>query len=149
MPHDCPCCGHPTRIHESKGRAEDGEERIVKTLHCDNSACETRRLRQFVHFVSQKAMDIEGLSEATLEKLIGRGWIHTYMDIYRLNEHKSELVQMEGFGAKILGAALERHSKKAEIHTFERYLISMDIPMIGNTNSKALCGVFSGSLEEF
>ena len=148
MPHDCPCCGHPTRIHESKGRAEDGEERIVKTLHCDNSACETRRLRQFVHFVSQKAMDIEGLSEATLEKLIGRGWIHTYMDIYRLNEHKSELVQMEGFGEKSW-ERLWNAIQKSRNTTFERYLISMDIPMIGNTNSKALCGVFSGSLEDF
>ena len=148
MPHDCPCCGHPTRIHESKGRAEDGEERIVKTLHCDNSACETRRLRQFVHFVSQKAMDIEGLSEATLEKLIGQGWIHTYMDIYRLDEHKSEIVQMEGFGEKSW-ERLWNAIQKSRNTTFERYLISMDIPMIGNTNSKALCGVFSGSLEDF
>lgn len=148
MPHDCPCCGHPTRIHESKGRTEDGEERIIKTLHCDNSACETRRLRQFVHFVSQKAMDIEGLSEATLEKLIGRGWIHTYMDIYRLDKHKSEIVQMEGFGEKSW-ERLWNAIQKSRNTTFERYLISMDIPMIGNTNSKALCGVFSGSLEDF
>lgn len=148
MPHDCPCCGHPTRVHESKGRTEDGEERIIKTLHCDNSACETRRLRQFVHFVSQKAMDIEGLSEATLEKLIGRGWIHTYMDIYRLDEHKSEIVQMEGFGEKSW-ERLWNAIQKSRNTTFERYLISMDIPMIGNTNSKALCGVFSGSLDDF
>lgn len=148
MPHHCPCCGHPTRIHESKGRTEDGEERIIKTLHCDNSACETRRLRQFVHFVSQKAMDIEGLSEATLEKLIGRGWIHTYMDIYRLDEHKSEIVQMEGFGEKSW-ERLWNAIQKSRNTTFERYLISMDIPMIGNTNSKALCGVFSGSLDDF
>ena len=148
MPHDCPCCGHPTRVHESKGRTEDGEERIIKTLHCDNSACETRRLRQFVHFVSQKAMDIEGLSEATLEKLIGRGWIHTYMDIYRLDEHKSKIVQTEGFGEKSW-ERLWNAIQKSRNTTFERYLISMDIPMIGNTNSKALCGVFSGSLEDF
>lgn len=148
MPHNCPCCGHPTRIHESKGRTEDGEERIIKTLHCDNSACETRRLRQFVHFVSQKAMDIEGLSEATLEKLIGRGWIHTYMDIYRLDEYKSEIVQMEGFGEKSW-ERLWNAIQKSRNTTFERYLISMDILMIGSTNSKALCGVFSGSLEDF
>ena len=140
--------GHPTRIHESKGRTEDGEERIIKTLHCDNSACETRRLRQFVHFVSQKAMDIEGLSEATLEKLIGRGWIHTYMDIYRLDEHKSKIVQTEGFGEKSW-ERLWNAIQKSRNTTFERYLISMDIPMIGNTNSKALCGVFSGSLDDF
>ena len=148
MPHNCPCCGHTTRIHESRGRTEDGEERIIKTLHCDNAACETRRLRQFVHFVSQKAMDIEGLSEATLEKLIGRGWIHTYMDIYRLVEHKSEIVQMEGFGEKSW-ERLWNAIQKSRNTTFERFLISMDIPMIGSTNSKALCSVFSGSLEDF
>ena len=62
IPHQCPCCGELTRIHETKGRGEDGEERSIKTLFCDNAACETRRLKQFVHFVSKKAMNIEGLS---------------------------------------------------------------------------------------
>ena len=75
IPHTCPCCGEPTRIHMTESVVE-GEKRITKTLHCDNPGCETRRLRQFVHFVSQKAMDIEGLSEATLEKFIGRGFLH-------------------------------------------------------------------------
>ncbi len=72
IPHVCPCCGQPTRIHESSGKGENGEDRIIKTLYCDNPDCETRRLKKFVHFVSQKAMDIEGLSEATLEKFIGQ-----------------------------------------------------------------------------
>ena len=79
IPHVCPCCGQPTRIHESSGKGENGENRIIKTLYCDNPDCETRRLKKFVHFVSQKAMDIEGLSEATLEKFIGQGFIHSYM----------------------------------------------------------------------
>lgn len=140
FPRICPCCGEPTRIHAGNGATE--------TLCCDNLYCETRRLRQFVHFVSKKAMDIEGLSEATLEKLIGRGWIHSFMDIYRLDEHREELVCMDGFGEKSwqrLWDAIQRSRNT----TFERYLISMDIPMIGNTASRELYRAFHGSLSEF
>lgn len=148
IPRQCPCCGQPTRIHETKGRAEDGGERMIRTLFCDNPACETRRLRQFVHFASQKAMDIEGLSEATLEKLIGRGWIHTYMDIYRLDRHKDEIIKMEGYGEKSW-QRLWNAIQKSRNTTFERFVIAMDIPMIGNTASRNLCRQFHGSLEEF
>ena len=140
FPKTCPCCGEPTRIHAGNGATE--------ILCCDNPYCETRRLRQFVHFVSKKAMDIEGLSEATLEKLIGKGWIHSFMDIYRLDEHREELVVMDGFGEKSwqrLWDAIQRSRNT----TFERYLISMDIPMIGNTASRELCRAFHGSLSEF
>ena len=140
IPNQCPCCGEPTRIHVSP----DG----TKALFCDNSACETRRLRQFAHFVGDKAMDIAGLSETTLEKLIVRGWLHSYMDIYRLDRHRSEIVQMDGFGEKSwqnLWAAIQASRNT----TFERYLIAMDIPMIGNTASRALAREFNSSLEEF
>lgn len=146
-PEYCPCCGKPTRIHESRSTL-NGEERIIKTLFCDNPDCETRRLRKFVHFVSQKAMNIEGLSEVKLEKLIGRGWIHSYMDIYKLDQHAYEIMQMDGFGLKSwqrLWYAIQQSRNT----TFERYLISMDIPMIGNTASKALCRQFHGDLREF
>ena len=139
IPAQCPCCGEPTRVHVNDG---------TKTLFCDNPACETRRLRQFVHFAGQKAMNIEGLSEGTLEKLIGRGWLHSYMDLYRLDQHRSELVKMEGFGEKSwqnLWDAIQRSRDT----TFERYLIAMDIPMIGNTASRALAKQFHSSLEEF
>lgn len=148
IPHQCPCCGEPTRIHETKGRGENGEERIIKTLFCDNAACETRRLKQFVHFVSKKAMNIEGLSEGTLEKLIGRGWIHNYLDIYRLDQHRDEIIRMDGFGEKSwlrLWDAIQQSRNT----TFERYVIAMDIPMVGNTASRALCREFHGSLDEF
>ena len=139
IPNQCPCCGQPTRIHENND---------TKTLFCDNPACETRRLRKFVHFVSQKAMDIEGLSEATLERLIGRGWIHSPMDIYQLNEHQADIVQMEGFGEKSWQRLWEAIQRSRET-TFERYLIAMDIPMIGNTASRTLARQFHSSLEEF
>lgn len=147
LPYTCPCCGQPTRIHESLTTAK-GEERIVRTLFCDNPFCETRKLRRFVHFVSQKAMDIEGLSEATLEKLIGRGWIHSYMDLYRLDKHRTEIVKMEGFGEKSWQRLWDAIQKSRNT-TFERYLIAMDIPMVGNTASRILSRQFHGSLEEF
>lgn len=147
IPQQCPCCGEPTRIHENRSTV-DGQERVTRTVFCDNPNCATRRLRQFVHFAGEKAMDIEGLSEATLEKFIGRGWLHTYMDIYRLEEHKAEIVQMDGFGEKSwqrLWEAIQRSRNT----TFERYLIAMDIPMVGNTASRTLARTFRSSLDAF
>ncbi|RKI65981.1 NAD-dependent DNA ligase LigA [bacterium 1xD42-67] len=139
IPGQCPCCGQSTRIHENND---------TKTLFCDNPDCETRRLRKFVHFASQKAMDIEGLSEATLERLVGKGWLHSPMDIYGLNEHQTDIMKMDGFGEKSWQRLWEAIQRSRET-TFERYLIAMDIPMIGNTASRALAQRFHSSLEEF
>lgn len=147
VPERCPCCGEPAHIHESRS-VENGKEKVTKTLFCDNQNCETRRLRQFVHFVSQKAMNIEGLSEATLEKFIGKGWIHTYMDIYELDRHRDEIVNMEGFGEKSWQRLWDAIQGSRNT-TFERYLIAMDIPMVGNTASRTLAGEFHGDLAEF
>ena len=105
-PHQCPCCGEPTRIHETKACTDGGEERITKTLFCDNGNCETRRLKKYVHFASKKAMNIEGLSEATLEKLIGWGLLHNYMDIYSLNQHKEELQTTQSVKSKRSGGRI-------------------------------------------
>lgn len=141
IPRTCPCCGSPICVRVNKAEQ-------TMTVHCKNESCDTRRLRQFVHFVSQKAMNIEGLSEATLEKLIGKGWVHSYMDLYRLDAHAAEIVKMDGFGEKSwanLWAAIQ----KSRNTTFERFLIGMDIPMIGNTASRVLCQKFRGSLDAF
>ena len=147
VPKKCPCCGEPARIHESRS-VENGKDKITKTLFCDNQSCETRRLRQFVHFASQKAMNIEGLSEATLEKFIGKGWIHTYMDIYGLDRHKDEIVNMEGFGEKSWQRLWDAIQGSRNT-TFERYLIANGYSMVGNTASRTLAGVFHSDLEEF
>ena len=93
-------------------------------------------------------MDIEGLSEATLEKLIGRGLLHSYMDIYRLDDHRAEIIKLEGMGEKSwqrLWDAIQRSRNT----TFERYLIAMDIPMIGNTASRTLARTFQSDLNAF
>lgn len=147
VPARCPCCGQPTRIHTTKNTV-NGEEKVTAALFCDNEQCETRKLRKFVHFASQKAMNIVGLSEAILEKFIGKGWLHSYMDIFFLDKHRSEIVQMEGFGVRSwqnLWDAIQ-HSR---ITTFEQYLTAMDIPMVGSTASRAICQRFRGNLSEF
>lgn len=120
----------------------------TKTLFCDNPACETRRLRQFVHFAGQKAMDIEGLSEATLERFIAKRWLHSPMDIYSLNQYQADIVKMDGFGERSWQKLWDSIQRSRET-TFERYLIAMDISMIGNTTSRTLAQQFHSSLEEF
>lgn len=147
VPARCPCCGQPTRIHVTRNTV-NGEEKVTAALFCDNEHCETRKLRKFVHFVSPKAMNIVGLSEAILEKFIGKGWLHSYMDIFALDKHSAEIVQMEGFGEKSwqnLWDAIQ-HSR---ITTFEQYLTAMDIPMVGSTASRTICQRFRGDLSEF
>lgn len=140
IPQICPCCGQPTRIHIS------GDEN-TKTLFCDNPDCETRRLRQFVHFAGEKAMDIEGLSEGTLEKLIGRGILHNFTDIYLLDRHKDAIMQMDGFGEKSWQRLWDAIQKSRDT-TFERYMVAMDIPLIGRTASRALAKQFHSSPDE-
>lgn len=135
----CPCCHQPTRLLKENG---------VKKLFCDNLDCAARRLRQFVHFAGKKAMNIEGLSEGTLEKLVGWGLLQNYWDIYELDERKAEVMEIDGFGEKSwenLWDAIQRSRDT----TFERYLVAMDIPLIGRTASKALAQRFHSSLDEF
>jgi DNA ligase (NAD+) len=93
-------------------------------------------------------MDIEGLSEATLEKFIGRGWLCDFTDIYRLDEHTQEIVNMEGFGEKSWRRLWES-IQRSRLTTFERYVVAMDIPMVGRTASRELCRHFNGSLNAF
>jgi len=146
-PSTCPCCHQPTRIHESK-TVVNSVERITKRLFCDNADCTTRRLRQFVHFAGKKAMDIEGLSDGKLEKLIGWNLLCDPLDIYGLDAHKDVIVMLEGFGERSwqnLWDAIQRSRDT----TFERYLIAMDIPMVGNTASRTLAKRFHSSLDEF
>ena len=143
----CSCCHQPTRIHVTR-TVVNGVERIVKTLFCDNPNCATRRLRQFVHFAGNKAMNIVGLSETTLEKLIGWGVLDHCLDIYHLDEHRDEILMIDGFGEKSwqnLWDAIQRSRDT----TFERYLIAMDIPQIGNDASRTLARRFHSSLDEF
>jgi len=121
---------------------------VAETLHCDNSNCANQILRKFVHFVGKKAMDIEGLSEATLKTFIDMGWLNDFTDIYKLGNFVFEITSLEGFGVKSwqrLQDAIQRSRKT----TFERYLVAMDIPMIGRTASRELNRYFNNNLDGF
>jgi DNA ligase (NAD+) len=139
IPAQCPCCGKPTRVHESNK---------TRVLRCDNPGCASQNLRKYVHFVGKKAMDIEGLSEATLEKFIGLGWLKDFTDIYRLDEHTEEIVSMDGFGKKSWRRLWEAIQKSRDT-SFERFIVAMDIPMVGRTASRELCRHFNGNLDAF
>lgn len=144
VPPVCPCCGSETRIYSRK--TSDG--RIVETLHCDNPQCDSQIVRKFVHFSCKKAMNIEGLSEATLEKFLNLGYLNSFQDLYHLDTHREEIIALDGYGEK----SFERlwtsitNSRKT---SFVRYLVAMDIPMIGRTKIRILDTIFAGSLEAF
>ena len=144
IPKKCPCCNSPTRIFSRKG----SNGRIVETLHCDSPDCGNQIIRKFVHFACKKAMDITGMSEATIEKFIERGYLKTFKDFYHLDRYHDEIVAMEGFGERSY-QNIQKSVAKSRETTFVRYLVAMDIPMIGRTASRALDDHFKGSLKEF
>ena len=142
-PQICPCCGQPTRAYSRAG----DKGRIVETLHCDNPECGSRVLQRFVHFTEKKAMNIRGLSEATLDQLIQLGALKTYQDLYHLDRYRDEIIEMEGFGEKSYENLIASVNESRNT-TFVRYLVAMDIPLIGRTASRILDGHFHGNLRE-
>lgn len=132
-PESCPVCGGKTRIKDENG---------VRTLWCENPGCLARQIKSFTLFVSRDAMNIEGLSEATIEKLIAKGLIKEQADILRIEEHRDAIVEMEGFGEKSF-ANLAASVEKAKNTTPERLLYALGIPGIGVANAKTIasaCG---------
>lgn len=141
IPATCPCCGKPTRIY--KREVEKG--RIVETLHCDNVSCNQQLLMKFVHFAEKKAMNIKGLSEGVLSKLMGLGYLKTYQDLYHMDRYRDDIIALDKFGEKSfdnLWSSIEASRNT----TFVRFLVAMDIPMIGRTASRALDQHFKGNL---
>lgn len=143
-PTTCPCCG--ALIKRLCRSSANG--RIIETIHCGNPSCESQQLKKFVHFAGRKAMNIEGLSEHTLDRFLKLGYLQTFQDIYHLDKHREEIIQLEGFGEKSF-VRLWDSIQRSRNTTFVRYLVSMDIPMVGRTKSRVLDQVFHGSLSEF
>lgn len=140
----CPSCGSPVKVRSRIG----DKGRMIETLHCDNPDCETQWLRQLIHFAGKKAMDIKALSSATLGKFLECGWLDSFQDIYHLDIHKEQIIHLDGFGKKSfenLWSAIEASRNT----TFERYLVAMDIPLVGRTVSRSLSRYFHNSLEDF
>lgn len=136
IPCECPVC---------KGKTEIRSVNEVQTLYCTNERCSAKKIKSFTLFVSRDAMNIEGLSEATLEKFIARGFIHSFADIFHLDTVKEEIVEMEGFGEKSY-ANLMQSIKQARHTTLPRLIYSLGIPNIGVANAKLLCRHFDYDL---
>ena len=142
-PKICPCCNSETEI-----RSKTVNGRTIKTVHCCNPACESQVLKKFAHFVCKKAMNIEGLSEITLKIFLDLDYIHSFRDIYHLDQYREEIIALEGFGEKSFQRLWDSINDSRKTN-FVRYLVSMDIPMIGRTKSRVLDSIFHGDLTEF
>ena len=138
IPSECPVCGQETMIR----RDNDTE-----VLICTNPDCAAKKIKAFSLFVSRSAMNIDGLSEATLEKLIAAGLIHNFADIYHLSEHRDVIENMEGFGRRSCDKLIEAVEKSRET-TPARVLGAIGIPGIGMSGARILCSHFRDDLEE-
>ncbi len=138
IPATCPACG---------GRTEIRSMNDTESLYCINPECAAKKIKSFTLFVSRDAMNIEGMSEATLEKFIAKGFIHEYADLFHLSAHKDEIVEMEGFGEKSYANLMES-IEKARKTTLPKVIYSLGIANIGLVNAKMLCRRYDDKLEE-
>ncbi|MBO4788345.1 MAG: NAD-dependent DNA ligase LigA [Lachnospiraceae bacterium] len=138
VPDVCPVCG---------GRTEVRMLNEAKTLYCTNPDCTAKKVGMFEHMVQRDALNIEGLSEATLEKLIGLGIVHKPADLFRLAEHREVFTQMEGFGDKSFENLLAA-CDKARTVSMPKFLYSLGIPGIGLANAKLICREFGYDWEK-
>ena len=142
-PKICPICKSDTVI---KTTISDGRD--IKVLFCGNQNCAGRQIKKFTHFVSKQAMNIDGLSEATLEKFIAKGWITSLTDIFKLDRFESEIVKLEGFGEKSYANLLDAITK-ARKTKLSNYLVAMNIPLVGKSAAKDISELFLGDFNEF
>lgn len=132
IPQVCPVCGGATKIQM---------ENETKTLYCTNPECQAKHLKSFALFVSRDAMNIEGLSEATLEKFIGEGFIRDFTDIYHLDRYAETIKTLEGFGEKSY-AKLVSSVENSRSTTMPKLIYSLGIANIGLSNAKMICRAF-------
>lgn len=139
IPKTCPVCGGPTEVRAVLE---------AKALYCTNPNCLAKKIKLFSHFVSRDAMNIEGLSDMTIEKLIGRGFIKEPADLFRMDtpEIREEFVQMEGFGERSFENLLAA-AKKAQTVSMPKFLYSLGIPGIGLANAKLICKAFGYDMD--
>ena len=137
IPHTCPACGQETVVKK---------ENDVECLFCVNPGCPAKKIKSFGLFTSRDAMNIDGLSEATLEKFIARGFIHDFGDIFEISRYKDEIVEMEGFGQKSYDNLMESLERAKET-TLPRVIYSLGIANIGLANAKVICRHFDNDLD--
>lgn len=139
IPTTCPICGEPTKI------VKDNDSEV---LMCTNDNCAGKLLGKLCHAVSKNSLNIDGLSEATVQKFIDLGWLNSIRDIYHLSEHLSEMYKLEGFGRKSVDKLLSsiEDSRNTDL---VRYIYAQSIPLIGHTASKAISKMCDGDLNTF
>ena len=138
VPDVCPACGNKTELKN---------ENQVETLYCPNPDCPAKSIKLFTHFVSRNAMNIDGMSEATLEKFIDKGFLVELYDIYHLDRYEDEIVNMEGFGRKSYDNMIE--SINASRNTdLTRVLYGLGILNIGHATAKLICKFFKNDIEK-
>lgn len=138
VPESCPACGHTAEIRE---------ENHIKTLYCPNDDCSAKKIKLFTHFVSRNAMNIDGLSEETLDKFIKQGFINEFADIYKLERFQEEIINMPGFGTKSYNNLIKSVENSRKVQLF-RLLYSLGILNIGLSNAKLIAGAFENDLEK-
>ena len=138
IPDKCPVCGEKTSIHK---------ENDVEVLFCENPDCLAKKIKSISLFVSRDAMNIDGMSEATIEKFISKGFLHELADLFKLNRYKDEIISMEGFGEKSY-EKLVKAAETAKITTTAKFIYSLGIANIGLSNAKMVCKAFSNDLEK-
>lgn len=136
-PAACPVCGGDTAVRKTNE---------VEALYCLNPDCGAKKIKSFTLFASRDAMNIDGLSEVTLEKLIGKGLIHHYADMFHLDRYRAEIVEMEGFGERSF-QNLTDSIERARNTTLPRLIYSLGIENIGLANAKVICRAFGYDLE--
>ena len=138
IPDTCPVCGQEARVIK---------ENDVETLCCMNPDCAAKKIKAFTLFVSRDAMNIDGLSEATLEKFIARGFVHNFGDIFEIEKYRDEIVDMDGFGEKSF-ENLMSSIEKAKETTLAKVIYSLGIANIGLSNAKVICRHFEDDLDK-
>lgn len=139
IPTTCPCCGKPTEVKYTDNS---------KVLICTNPDCAAKKLARFTHFVSRKCMNIDGLSERTLEALISNNLIKNFRDIYHLNEHLDKLYTIDGMGKKSVENLLNSIEKSRDVK-LENFIAALGIPNIGLSAAKAISKKFNGDHYDF
>lgn len=129
IPEKCPVCHGDTAIHEENG---------VRVLFCENPDCLAKRIKSFSHFVSRDAMNVDGMSEATIEKLMNHGMILELADLFRLERFRDEIVAMDGFGERSYQKMIQS-AKAAAKTTVPRFMYSLGIPNVGLSNARLIC----------
>ena len=128
IPDKCPICGQPTKI------VKDNNSEV---LMCGNPDCKGKLLGKLVHAAGQNALDIENLSESTIEKFINLGWLNSIKDIYHLSDHENEMKTLDGFGKKSVEKLLDSIEKSRKT-TLDRFLFSLSVPLLGKSASKMI-----------